>query len=63
MPFHNLLLIIVPDNLVQVIECPESLDELRTLPGEMFSYESDVFYSGSGDSIENVAVLRQLFPL
>ena len=58
MPFRDLLLIIVPDYLVQVIVCPESLEELRTLAGEMLSYESPVFYSASGDSIQNVAVLR-----
>lgn len=61
--FRDLLLIIVPDYLVQVTEYPESLDELRTLAGEMFSYESPVFYSASGDSIQNVAVLRLLFSL
>ena len=58
MRFHVLSLIVVPDHPLQVIECPESLDGLRTLAEEMFSYESPVFYSTSGDSIQNVAVLR-----
>ena len=58
MRFRVLLLIVAPDYPFQVIECPESLDELRTLAEEMFSYESPVFYSASGDSIQNVAVLR-----
>ena len=46
MLFRDPLLIIVPDYLVQVILCPKSLDELRTLDEEMFSYESPVFAHG-----------------
>jgi len=54
--FYDVLYII--SSFFKVIECPDSLEKLATVGIQMFHCESPVFYSGTGDLINSLAVLQ-----
>ena len=54
--FYDVLYII--SSFFKVIECPDSLEKLATVGIQMFHCKSPVFYSGTGDLINSLAVLQ-----
>ncbi|KAJ7386898.1 hypothetical protein OS493_006932 [Desmophyllum pertusum] len=42
----------------EVIECPDSIEELASVAREMLEIESPVFFSATGDSVNSLSVLR-----